>query len=351
MIPETLTDCTLDDFKSLTTKLGLPVFRAKQIFHWVFKRFELAPENMNNLPQTLRHELATNFTCMSSHVIEFSSAGSADTTTKLLISLADGETIEMVIIPSPDRITFCLSTQVGCPVGCRFCASGASGLVRNLKSHEIIEQLYHGITRIGKLPDNIVFMGIGEGLLNFNNLAAALHKITDNDYIGMSPRRITISTSGYVPGIYRLIETGKPFILALSLHAVDDTTRSKIIPDKLRYPLTEILQACDDYADKIGRMVTFEYTMLAGINDSIEMAKKLAKLARKHHAKVNLIPYNETSGEYKRPAEIDIFKFRDILKNAGVTVMLRLEKGAKVDAACGQLRIQHSDRINNKNND
>lgn len=348
MIPEALTDCTLNDFKVLVDKLKLPGFRAKQIFHWVFKRFELNPQNMNNLPKALRQELTDNLTGMSSHVIEASSAGSADATTKLLISLADGETIEMVIIPSPDRMTFCLSTQVGCPVGCRFCASGVNGLVRNLKSHEIIEQLYHGIAQIGKLPDNIVFMGIGEGLLNFNNLSAALHKITDNDYIGMSPRRITISTSGYVPGIYKLIEIGKPFILALSLHAVDDTTRSRIIPDKLRYPLTEILQACDDYADRIGRMVTFEYTMLAGINDSIEMAKKLAKLAKKHHAKINLIPYNETSGEYKRPAEIDIFKFRDILKNAGVTVMLRLEKGAKVDAACGQLRIQHSARVNDK---
>ena len=349
MIPEALTDCTLDDFKALTSKLNLPGFRAKQIFHWVYKRFELNPENMKNLPQALRQELDTNFTCMSSHVIECSTAGNTDATSKLLISLSDGETIEMVIIPSPDRMTFCLSTQVGCPVGCRFCASGANGLVRNLKSHEIIEQLYHGIARIDKLPDNIVFMGIGEGLLNFNNLAAALHKITDNDYIGMSPRRITISTSGYVPGIYRLIEIGKPFILALSLHAVDDETRSRIIPDKLRYPLTEILKACDDYADQIGRMVTFEYTLLAGINDNIEMAKKLAVLAKKHHAKVNLIPYNETSGEYKRPAEIDIFKFRDILKNAGVTVMLRLEKGAKVDAACGQLRIQHSDKNNNSN--
>lgn len=351
MIPETLTDCSFDDFKILVKKLNLPDFRAEQIFHWVFKRFELNPENMNNLPNSLRRELKETFTCMSSHVIESSTADNADATTKLLISLADGETIEMVIIPSPNRMTFCLSTQVGCPVGCRFCASGANGLVRNLKSCEILEQLYHGITQIGKLPDNIVFMGIGEGLLNFNNLAAALYKITDNEYIGMSPRRITISTSGYVPGIYRLIEIGKPFILALSLHAVDDKTRSCIIPDKLRYPLAEILRACDDYADKIGRMVTFEYTLLAGINDSIEMAKKLAKLAQKHHTKVNLIPYNETSGEYKRPAEIDIFKFRDILKTAGVAVMLRLEKGTKVDAACGQLRIQHSDRISNKNND
>ena len=213
--------------------------------------------------------------------------------------------------------------------------------MRNLKAHEIIEQLYHGIVYSGKFPDNIVFMGIGEGLLNFNNLAEALEKLTAVDYIGMSPRRITISTSGYVPGIYRLIELRKPFILAVSLHAVDDETRATIIPGKLCFPLAEILQACDDYENKIGRMVTFEYTMLAGINDAVAAAGKLASMARRHHAKVNLIPYNETSEEFKRPDEIDISKFRDILEKAGVTVMLRLEKGGAVAAACGQLRVKH----------
>ena len=334
-----LADSTYSEIENLVKNLGQPLFRAKQIMEWVFKHYELDPDKMLNLPQKLREELKNKLICMSSEVKKISK--SDDKTTKLLISLSDGEAVEMVIIPSRERITFCLSTQVGCPVGCRFCASGEGGLVRNLKAHEIIEQLYHGIKRIGKLPDNIVFMGIGEGLLNFDNLAGALEKITEADYIGMSPRRITVSSSGYVPGIYRLIELGKPFILAISLHAVDDETRAGIIPDKLRYPIAEILQACDDYENQIGRMVTFEYTMLAGINDSREAAKKLSVLARRHHAKVNLIPYNETCKEFKRPKEIDILNFRDILEEDGVTVMLRLEKGGKVNAACGQLRVKH----------
>jgi 23S rRNA (adenine2503-C2)-methyltransferase len=327
------------ELEKFTKKHKLPAFRARQILEWLFKNYELNPDNMLNLPLTLRELLKKNFIYQSSQVNE--NCASSDKTTKLLISLADGEAVEMVIIPSKDRITFCLSTQVGCPVSCRFCASGQNGLVRNLKSHEIIEQLYHGVAEIGRLPDNIVFMGIGEGLLNFENLAVALEIITEPEYIGMSPRRITISTSGYVPGIYKLIKLNKPFILAVSLHAADEDTRALLIPDKLRFPISEILEACDAYENEIGRMVTFEYTLIAGINESTEAAKKLAKIALRHHAKVNLIPYNETNSEYKRPSEIDIFKFRDILEEAGVTVMLRLEKGAKVSAACGQLRIKH----------
>ena len=337
-----LTDCTYSGMEDFVSSLGQPLFRAKQIMDWVFKHYELNPDRMLNLPLKLRNELKNKFICLSSEIKEISK--SDDETEKLLISLADGEAVEMVIIPSRDRMTFCLSTQVGCPVGCRFCASGEDGLVRNLKAHEIIEQLYHGIAHSGGFPDNIVFMGIGEGLLNFDNLAAALWKITEPDYIGMSPRRITISSSGYVPGIYRLMELDKPFILALSLHAADDETRAEIIPDKLRYPIADILKACDDYEQKIGRMVTFEYTLLAGINDSRAAAGKLAALARRHHAKVNLIPYNETTKEFKRPKEIDILNFRDILEKAGITVMLRLEKGGKVNAACGQLRAKHKER-------
>jgi len=343
MSMKALANCTYSEMESLVKNFGQPVFRAKQIMEWVFKHHELDPDRMLNLPLKLREDLKSNFICMSSEIKEVSKGD--DKTTKLLVSLSDDEAVEMVIIPSRDRVTFCLSTQVGCPVGCRFCASGEGGLVRNLKAHEITEQLYHGIAHCGSFPDNIVFMGIGEGLLNFDNLAAALEKITEADYIGMSPRRITISSSGYVPGIYRLIELGKPFILAVSLHAVDDEIRAEIIPDKFRYPIAEILRACDDYEKKIGRMVTFEYTMLSGLNCTRTDAEKLAAMARRHHAKVNLIPYNETSEEFKRPKEIDILNFRDILEKKDVTVMLRLEKGSKVNAACGQLRVKHLKKI------
>ncbi|MDD5698737.1 MAG: 23S rRNA (adenine(2503)-C(2))-methyltransferase RlmN [Victivallaceae bacterium] len=331
-----LASSTRAELEALTVRFGQPAFRAGQLLDWVYKRYELDPDRMLNLPLKLRTELKSGLVCRSTRLERADCA--ADRTEKLLISLADGEAVEMAVIPAPKRLTFCLSTQAGCPVGCRFCASGAGGLKRNLTAAEIIEQLYHGIGRAGRLPDNIVFMGIGEGLLNFSRLATALDRITEPDYIGMSPRRVTVSTSGYVPGIYQLIELGKPFNLAVSLHAVDDITRAALIPDRLRCPLAEIRRACDDYEREIGRMVTFEYVLLAGINDRPAAAEKLAAWARRHHAKVNLIPYNAAVGGFKRPAEVDILRFRDILKKNGARVTLRLEKGAKIAAACGQLR-------------
>jgi 23S rRNA (adenine2503-C2)-methyltransferase len=328
--------CLLDFVK----KSGAPLFRARQLSEWIYKKLVLNPDKMLNLPKGFRQILEDKFICCSSKVCDETSA--ADGTAKLLIELADGEAVEMVLIPSPERMTFCLSTQVGCPVRCRFCASGAGGLTRNLQSYEILEQLYHGAERIGGLPDNIVFMGIGEGLLNFENLSRALIIMTDPEMIGMSPRRLTVSTSGFVPGIYKLAKLGKSFNLAVSLHAVDDDTRSSIIPDDLRYPISEILDACDVYQEEIGRMVTFEYTLLKGINDRMKDASKLAEIAVRHHAKINLIPYNQTCEEYQRPDEDVIYSFRDKLEKGGASVTLRMEKGSKVSAACGQLRASRA---------
>ncbi|MCP3968623.1 MAG: 23S rRNA (adenine(2503)-C(2))-methyltransferase RlmN [Lentisphaerae bacterium] len=330
---------SLTELQEFISAAGQPKFRAKQLQEWMFKNHTLDLDKMTNIPLKMRDLLADNFELCSSSIVDESCA--SDGTAKLLISLADGEAVEMVLIPSPERMTFCLSTQVGCPVKCCFCASGEHGLTRNLTAYEILEQVYYGIKRIGKLPDNIVFMGIGEGLLNFNNLALALDILTDPDKLAMSPRRITVSTSGYVPGMEKFAALAKPFVLAVSLHAADDVTRGRIIPEKLRYPIAEILAACDHYHASTGRMVTFEYTLLKGINDRLEDAGMLAKLARKHHAKINLIPYNQTRAEYERPSERVIFAFRDILEDGGIAVTLRMEKGSKVSAACGQLRSRH----------
>ncbi|MFA7230978.1 MAG: 23S rRNA (adenine(2503)-C(2))-methyltransferase RlmN [Victivallaceae bacterium] len=335
-IKPALCTATPDLLTKFVESLRQPSFRSGQLADWIYRKFVLNPDKMSNLPSVLRTQLNESFTCCSSSVETTLTA--ADGTEKLLIRLADGEAVEMVLIPSLERMTFCLSTQIGCPVRCRFCASGLDGLVRNLKTNELLEQLYHGIARIGRLPDNLVFMGIGEGLLNFDNLAEALNVITAPEYIGMSPRRLTISTSGYVPGMRKLAELGKEFTLAVSLHAADDATREKLIPDGLRYPIAEILEACDYYQEKVGRMVTFEYTLIAGINDREDDAAKLARLAKKHHAKINLIPYNETAAGFKRPADEIIFRFRDVLESADAKVTLRMEKGSKVSAACGQLR-------------
>ncbi len=328
-----------DELKKLVAAAGEPAFRGRQLTEWLYRKLVLDPDRMTNLSPKLKDFLKAETIPCSSTVC--GCAESPDDTAKLLIQLHDGEKIEMVIIPSPDRMTFCLSTQVGCPVRCRFCASGADGLIRNLEAAEMIEQVVHGAARIGKLPDNIVFMGIGEGLMNFPNLSRALEILTSAEMIGMSPRRITVSTSGYVPGIQRLAELGKPFVLAVSLHAVDDRIRAQIIPDGLRYPIAEILEACSEYREKIGRMITFEYTLLAGINDRESDAFKLAEIARKQHAKVNLIPYNAVNGDFRRPAPEVIRRFKELLESRHPHVTLRQEKGSSANAACGQLRRSH----------
>lgn len=329
----------LSSMQLAVKRLGEPEFRAKQLYDWVRHKLVLAPEKMLNLPKSLREQLPEQFICCSS-VIETEST-SSDKTTKLLLRLADGEAVEMVIIRTPDRITFCMSTQVGCPVRCRFCASGADGLVRNLETHEIIEQLFHGVERAGRSPDNIVFMGIGEGLLNFNNLRDALLLLSGQDAYGFAQRRITVSTSGYVPGIYKLAELGKQFELAVSLHAPNDLMRAELIPDMVRYPISEIMAACQCYLEKTGRIPTFEYTLIAGINDSMATATELAVLAKKQRAKINLIPYNETANnDFSRPSLEKVKSFSLILEREGIPTTCRIEKGASASAACGQLRAK-----------
>ena len=335
-----LCSLTSDEVKAWAAAQGAPAFRAAQILNWIYKKRIIFPDSMSNLPPDLRRALSEDFICASSIIENEVAAG--DGTAKLLLRLHDGETVEMVIIPAPDRMTFCLSTQVGCPVQCRFCASGADGLVRNLDAGEMIEQFFHGCAKIGGLPDNIVFMGIGEGLLNFNNLEKAVRLLCDPEYVGLGARRITVSTSVFVPGMRQLADLGRQVNLAVSLHAADDATRAALIPDKLRYPIREILDACEYYREKTGRMITFEYTLIDGINDKSGDAEKLAAIAKKMHAKVNLIPYNQTTADFHRPPDKVIRNFQAVLEHSDIQVTLRMEKGAKVSAACGQLRAKHA---------
>ena len=314
-------------------------FRARQIADWLYGKCEFDPGKMLNLSGRLRETLRQDAASPRSCVVE-KAAGSGGTQ-KLLIKLEDNEIIEMVLIPAPERMTFCLSTQVGCPVRCRFCASGAHGLVRNLRSDEILEEFYHGVQIHGSLPDNIVFMGIGEGLLNWKNLQRALTVLAAPvpEGFGMSPRRITVSTSGYVPGMKQFAAWQRPFNLAVSLHAVDDVTRSQLIPDHCRYPIKDILEACALCAGKTGRMPTFEYTLIAGINDDPAMGRELGKIARKLHAKVNLIACNPVDGRYARPADKQLKMFKSAVEEFATTVTMRLEKGSSAASACGQLRL------------
>ena len=327
----------IEDLKNYCRTNGFPAFRASQIDSWLHTHCVTDPEGMKNLPAPLKAALKQDFHAPGSQIAEISS--SPDKVEKLLLKLHDGEHIEMVVIPSAERLTFCLSTQVGCPVGCYFCASGRNGLTRNLTAGEMLEEFCIGTTHAGR-PDNLVFMGIGEGLLNFEELAKTLNSLVDD--FTFSPRRITVSTSGFVPGMKKFASLKREFNLAVSLHAPDDTTRAKLIPPKLRYPVNEILNAADEIARANNRQYTLEYTLIEGINDSIEHAEKLGRIAFARHAKINLIPYNETGGSFRRPKSQVIDDFENAAKSTGARVTRRIERGSAETAACGQLRAKNS---------
>ena len=298
------------------------------------------PDKMTNLPLNLREEIANKFVFKYPKIINYEKT--SDKTIKYLLRLYDGESIEFVLIDSKRRKTLCLSTQVGCPVKCKFCASGTFGLKRNLLPGEIVAQFLLGSKLLDTYPDNVVFMGIGEPLFNLPNLTKSLNIMGAQDYIGYAARRITISTSGIPDGIVRLAEVGKQWNLAVSIHAPDDKTRAMIIPDKCRYPLQEIFEACRYYFEKTGRTITFECTLIKGINDAPSQADEMAKIAKQMHAKVNVIPYNPTDNpKFVRPDRDVCDHFADRLKKRGVNVTFRVEKGEKINAACGQLRASN----------
>ena len=328
----------MEELSAFLKSVNEPAYRAKQIREWITKRRVTDPEKMTNLSAPLRQKLMDAFQGSCSVIRE--KLDSEDGSCKLLLELVDGESIECAIIPAMDgRFTFCLSTQVGCPVRCSFCASGEGGLVRNLTAAEILDEYVKCCEIIGRAPDNVVIMGIGEGLLNFDNLVAALDLICDPENgMALAQRRVTISTSGWTPGIRALAKKGRQWNLAVSLHAPDDKTRALLIPTKFRRDIKDILDACKLHREATGRLLTFEYVLLKDVNDSREFASKLVKIAREADAKINLIPYNSANGGFTRPARETVKKFEMTLKNAGVPVTVRVEKGGDSSAACGQLR-------------
>jgi len=338
-----LASATVAELQEWCKAEKLPPFRAGQIRRWVTDKLTLDPDAMSNIGAELRSRLKESFHAPGAEIVQ--SDRSPDGVEKLLLRLQDSETIEMVIIPASDgRITFCLSTQVGCPVGCLFCASGRGGLVRNLTTGEILEEFLLGCGRIGRRCDNIVFMGIGEGMLNTNELFPALEQLSSPEGFAFAPRRITVSTSGYIPGMERFAELKREYGLAVSLHAPDDETRAKLIPDPLRFPVAEILAAADRCSEASGRFITLEYTLISGINDSVEQGHALGKLAYAHHAKVNLIPYNSTGTKFRRPSPESIKAFELAVAAEHAMVTRRMERGSSKTAACGQLRRREAEK-------
>ncbi len=325
----------------LCDELNQPAYRARQIWDWLYHRFAIDWSEMKNLPLSLRQELAQRFTLTSATIARTQSEAGVGTTTKWLIALPDGDWVEEVLIPAKGRTTVCVSSQVGCKFACAFCASGKAGFRRNLETGEIVGQVIAAARNLGTTPANLVFMGMGEPLDNYDAVLAAVRIINDAEGLSLGARRITISTCGIIPGIQRLAQEGLQVELSVSLHAPDDALRSQLLPVNRKYPLAELLEACRAYAEQTGRLITFEYTLIQGVNDSPEQARALARILCPIHARVNLIPLSAVAEfEGHAPSQPVIREFLNILEHARINATLRISKGGGVDAACGQLRRQ-----------
>ncbi len=335
-----LKNLTLNELKEIFKNEGLLSYRAKQIYSWIFSKLEENPDNFTNLPRELRNRLKNEFLIPSLEP-ESIQESKIDGTVKYILTLPDGEIIESVLIPDKERRTLCISSQAGCRMGCKFCYTGKGGLRRNLEPWEIVEQVIVAIKflRNRKLRlTNMVFMGMGEPLDNFDNLVKALKIIMEEKGLAISPRRISVSTVGIVPLIRPLIEaTGVN--LSVSLNAPDNEIRNMIMPIDKKYPIETLLQALKDVEIPRRKRIVIEYVLLKKVNDREEDAQKLIKLLRGIPVKINLIPFNPFPGtEFERPEEERILKFQEILINSGFSVFIRASKGSDILAACGQLR-------------
>jgi 23S rRNA (adenine2503-C2)-methyltransferase len=352
-----LTGETLESLTAALHARGEPAFRARQILDWLYKKRARSWDEMTNLAKPLRAWLADTFDLLPATLVL--NRQSHDVTDKLLLELRDQSLIETVIIRAPQegvgidhsRKTICISTQVGCAMACAFCASGLAGLKRDLTAGEIVAQLlqvcYREDARTPRARaeiasfDNIVVMGMGEPLANYEALIRALTILNAEWGLGVGARRITISTSGLVPRILKLAEEPLGFRLAISLHGATDEVRQKIMPINKSFPLGKLIPAVKAFSEKHGRMVTLEFILIEEVNDSLGQAEALRDIARDLHAHVNLIPYNTVEGlPWKRPSLQRQETFADVLRAARVSVTLRREKGHDIDAACGQLRLK-----------
>jgi 23S rRNA (adenine2503-C2)-methyltransferase len=321
------------------SELGEPGYRGEQLARWIYRSGARRVQEMSDLPRAFRDRLAEVAAVGRSDVVR--RRESKDGAVKLLLGLSDGRAVETVVLPYGDRTSVCISSQVGCPVGCTFCATATLGFARNLTAGEMVDQV---LTAREHSPDgrvsHVVVMGEGEPLLNLDALLHALRLL--HDEVGISYRRITVSTAGYVPGIRRLAEADLPVTLALSLHAPNDALRAPLIPLSRRWGVAAVMDAARSYAERTGRRVTLEYLLLAEVNDEPEHARELAGLVRDLVSHVNLIPWNpaETFSGFRTPGRRRIRAFRRELEAAGVTVTERVERGRDIAAACGQLAAE-----------
>ena len=327
-----------EELKEEMLSLGEKPFRSKQIYSWLHEKLVDSFEEMTNLSKALREKLEENYTIkkveMAAHQIS-----KVDPTEKFLFELEDGNMIESVLMKYNYGNSVCISSQVGCRMGCRFCASTIDGLERNLTPSEMLRQVYRIQKITGERVSNIVIMGSGEPLDNYDNFVKFVHMVSDEHGLNISQRNITASTCGIVPNIYRLAEEGLQITLALSLHGSNQEKRKALMPVANKYELPEVLEACDAYFEKTGRRTTFEYSLVKGVNDLPEDAKELISMLRHRNCHLNLIPVNPIKErDFKKPDRKNAEEFKNKLEKSGINVTIRRERGSDIDGACGQLR-------------
>ena len=327
------------ELEALARELGQPAYRGRQLAQWLYVRGAREGSDLTDLPTAFRARLSEVARIGRSEIVARQEA--RDGTTKLLLRFPDGREIETVLLPYAERTSVCISSQVGCPVGCVFCATATMGFARNLSAGEMVDQVLTAreASREGKVT-HVVVMGMGEPLLNYENLVRAFRII--HEEVGLSYRHLTVSTSGHVPGIKRLAEEGLPVTLALSLHAPNDELRAQLIPLSKKWGVQPVMEAVREYWEKTGRRVTLEYLLLARVNDEDEHAHQLGRLVRGMITHVNLIPWNpaDTFTPFEAPSPARVRRFRALLEEYGITVTQRMERGQDIAAACGQLAVK-----------
>lgn len=334
----------MEQLTEFLVSIGEKPFRARQLYEWLHKKLAKDFGQMTNLSNSLKEKLQKSATFTILEVVE-EQVSRLDGTRKYLFRLWDGNVIESVLMKYKHGNSVCISSQAGCRMGCKFCASTLDGLARNLSPSEMLSQIYQIQEMSGERVSNVVVMGSGEPLDNYDNLLAFIRILTGEDGLNISQRNVTISTCGIVPGILKLAEEGLSITLALSLHASNDRVRRSLMPVAAGYPLEEVLNACRVYFQKTGRRLTFEYSLVKGVNDNLEEAKSLANLLRDHCGHVNLIPVNPIKErDFVQSDQKSIQSFKNLLEKNGINVTIRREMGRDIDGACGQLRRSFSER-------
>ena len=361
MVKTNLKALSKEELESFIHESGLPSYRARQIIHWIYGKYASSIDEITEFSSALRKKISEK--AYISNLKLLKRLSSKDGTEKFLFELEDGETIESVLIPEAGRLTLCISSQVGCAMGCKFCLTGKIGLRRNLKAFEIIDQIISvsrnlipphpplvkggqrelSLVKSGRGDfsllkiTNIVLMGMGEPLANFDEVVEALWRMTE--FMGISKRRITLSTAGVVPKILKLSDKAPHVNLAISLNATTDEVRNRLMPLNKKYPSKNLLDACKRFPLEPRRKITFEYVMFDGVNDTMDDARRLVKLLKGIRCKVNLIPFNPYEGsEFSRPSDEKVLRFQKVLVNGGLTALIRKSKGQDILAACGQLK-------------